>query len=187
MKIDRSLYIALPIDNRTDIKYVLSLLASTLYAFYFRYKSNEFDKLFPKIRVAEFKALPIKIIDKESQEPFIGKANIMLSQNKALQALRNDVLTFIRNELKPQKISTKLEHWHDLDWDGFKKELAKGKVKLDTLSLKERKEWQDYFLEHQAKALDIKAIIDRADREIDRLVYALYGLADEEIGIVEGV
>ncbi|NJL59732.1 MAG: hypothetical protein HC887_08915, partial [Desulfobacteraceae bacterium] len=53
--------------------------------------------------------------------------------------------------------------------------------------LKDRKEWQDYFPEHQNKALEIKAIIDKTDREIDRMVYALYGLTDEEIKIVEGV
>jgi len=28
--------------------------------------------------------------------------------------------------------------------------------------------------------------IDATDRQIDRLVYELYGLTDEEIGIVEG-
>lgn len=32
----------------------------------------------------------------------------------------------------------------------------------------------------------IERLIDATDREIDQLVYELYGLTEEEIGIVEG-
>ena len=32
----------------------------------------------------------------------------------------------------------------------------------------------------------LQAQIDATDRQIDRLVYELYGLTEEEIGIVEG-
>ncbi len=173
-------------DNFFNIKYLLCCINSRLVSFILTKGSVVATKDdFSQLTLEDIREIPIKNAD--NQKPFIDKADIMLSQNKALQALKNDFLNFVRNELKPQKISTKLENWHQLDWDGFKKELAKGKVKLDTLSLKERKEWQDYFLEHQAKALDIKAIIDKTDREIDRMVYALYGLTEEEIRIVEGV
>ena len=58
-KVDRSLYIALHNNEAYDSKYVLSMLSSKMLAFYFRYTNNEFDALFPKIRVAEFKRLPI--------------------------------------------------------------------------------------------------------------------------------
>ena len=37
------------------------------------------------------------------------------------------------------------------------------------------------------KALELKAEIDKIDKEIDQMVYALYGLTEEEIKIVEGV
>jgi hypothetical protein len=33
--------------------------------------------------------------------------------------------------------------------------------------------------------LELKTQIDQTDREIDRMVYALYGLTEEEIAIVE--
>ncbi|HAO20123.1 MAG TPA: restriction endonuclease subunit M, partial [Desulfobacteraceae bacterium] len=136
--------------------------------------------------VETLKSFPIPELNDIQLGELAEKADIMFSQNKVLQALKSDFLNFVKNELMPQKISTKLENWHDLDWDGFKTELAKGKVKLDNLSLKERKEWQDYFIAQQAKALDIKAIIDKTDSEIDRMVYALYGLTEDEIRIVEG-
>lgn len=47
-------------------------------------------------------------------------------------------------------------------------------------------EWEDYFSEQKQKVQTLKAEIDKTDREIDRMVYELYGLTEEEIGIVEG-
>ena len=46
-------------------------------------------------------------------------------------------------------------------------------------------EWMEYFNEQKAKALELKAEIDKTDKEIDQMVYELYGLTDEEIKIVE--
>lgn len=34
--------------------------------------------------------------------------------------------------------------------------------------------------------LELKAEIAKTDKEIDAMVYALYGLSEDEIGIVEG-
>ncbi len=62
-------------------------------------------------------------------------------------------------------------------------ELTKVKVKL---TLSEEAEWMAYFNEQKSKAQALQAEITRLDREIDALVYELYGLTEEEIGIVEG-
>ncbi|MGE0084894.1 MAG: DNA methyltransferase [Desulfococcaceae bacterium] len=130
--------------------------------------------------------LPVKIISPEKKKSFADKADIMLAQNKVLQHLKQDFLTFLKNELKPVKITNKMENWPDLDWEHFKIEMKKAKVKFDDLNLKDRKQWQDYFLEQQEKSLEIKSIIDKTDKEIDKTVYDLYGLTEEEIRIVEG-
>jgi len=61
--------------------------------------------------------------------------------------------------------------------------LGKKKIKL---SLSEEAEWEGYFLQESKKALELKAKIETTDKEIDRMVYALYGLTEEEIKIVEG-
>jgi len=62
-------------------------------------------------------------------------------------------------------------------------ELTKAKVKL---SLSEEAEWMAYFNEQKSIAQALQAEITRLEREIDALVYELYGLTEEEIGIVEG-
>jgi hypothetical protein len=80
-------------------------------------------------------------------------------------------------------LSAPLSNWYLLSYPEFIKELSKKKVKL---SLSEEAEWEDYFLREQKKALAIKHQIDTTDKEIDRMVYQLYGLIEEEIMIVEG-
>lgn len=47
-------------------------------------------------------------------------------------------------------------------------------------------EWMEVFEVKKKEALALKAEIDRTDKEIDQLVYELYGLTEEEIRIVEG-
>ncbi len=91
--IDRSLYIArLREESKSsiNIKYVLALLSSKLLAFYFRYVSNEFDSLFPKIRLAEFKTLPINAIDKSEQSNLVEKVDQMLDLHKKLPLAKTD-------------------------------------------------------------------------------------------------
>jgi hypothetical protein len=41
------------------------------------------------------------------------------------------------------------------------------------------------FLSRTTKAISIKSQIDQTDKEIDQMVYELYGLTEEEIEIVE--
>ena len=69
-----------------------------------------------------------------------------------------------------------------LNYKEFTAELSKKKVKL---TLKEEAEWETYFLEEAKQALALNSEIDKTDQEIDRMVYELYGLTEEEIKIVE--
>ncbi|OQY26441.1 MAG: hypothetical protein B6244_13500, partial [Candidatus Cloacimonetes bacterium 4572_55] len=164
--VDQTLYIAkLKLNSKIQYQYALTLLTSKLIYWFFRHQNNEFDNLFPKIKTREFKKLPIKEISKEAQQPFIEKADTMLSQSKELYELKTDFLNFLKSELKPQKITKKLANWPDSDWDQFKKELAKCKVKIKDLGLKERKEWQDYFIEQKEEADKLKSVIDSTDRD----------------------
>jgi hypothetical protein len=43
----------------------------------------------------------------------------------------------------------------------------------------------DLFEENKKKAQELKAEIDRTDKEIDNMVYELYGLTKEEVAIIE--
>ncbi len=57
--LDRSLYIGKPLNDSINVEAALGVLSSKLLIWLFRIEKNEFDDLFPKIRLEEFKRLPI--------------------------------------------------------------------------------------------------------------------------------
>jgi hypothetical protein len=75
-----------------------------------------------------------------------------------------------------------------LDFSQFITELNKAieNVKGSALNKKEEFEWMELFEEYKGKAQKLKSQIDQTDNEIDRMVYELYGLTEEEIRLVEG-
>lgn len=144
--------------------------------------SNEFDALFPKIKLGEFNELPIKIISLD-QQPFIEKADIMLSKNKDLHQLSTQFIQLLQAKISTININRKIENWYTLTGNEFLKELTKQKTKL---SLAEQQEWLQYFEDQKAKANAIRYVLTQTDAAIDQMVYALYGLSEEEIKMVEG-
>lgn len=113
--IDQSIFIAKLKEEFNELKYsITGQLASKLLLFYFSFSSNEFDDLFPKIKIGEFKLLPVN-----------------------------------KDSLKNDKLSKKVNQ---------------------ILSIKKQ---------------DPTADTTVLEKEIDQMVYALYGLTEEEIRIVE--
>ena len=124
----------------------------------------------------------MKRINPLEQQPFIEKADLMLSLNKQLQETSQKFQRNIQREFNLEKLSAKLENWVQLSFNEFLKELEKSKVKL---TLSQKAEWEDYFIQESKRALEIKHQIDTTDKQIDPMVYELYGLSEEEIKIVE--
>ena len=154
-------------------------------SFYHRKKFlEEYKDRFQKILIKDCKEFPIKTISNEQQEPFFVKVNQMLSLNKHLQAVAETFQRTIQRRFELEQLSTKLQSWYELTYTDLIKELQKKKVKL---TLSEEAEWEPYFVQESIKALSLKEIIQATDKEIDQLVYALYGLTDDEIRIVEGL
>ncbi len=92
-KMDRSLYIAKPKDGSSSTcKFVLGVLASKAMIFYFKNASNEFDELFPKIRVAEFRKLPIPKADSSIKKNVIEVVDRILAAKKANPAADTSAL-----------------------------------------------------------------------------------------------
>jgi hypothetical protein len=99
-----------------DLKFILSLMNSTLMNFIYLQKYKSTKKVFSEIQARSIKKLPIPFVSTETQAPFIEKVNKILALKKA----------------------------------------------------------------------DAKADTSALEREIDFMVYELYGLSEEEIRIVEG-
>lgn len=126
-----------------------------------------------------FGQIPLPNIENETLSLLVEK---MLELTKVHQGLTDQFQRSINRNFEIEKLSRKLENWHELNFKDFVKELKKKKV---VLSLNQQAEWEEYFLQEQQKAQAIKSDIDKLDAEIDTLVYSVYGLTEEEIKIIE--
>ena len=166
-------------SNTISLKYLLVVLSSHLLNYF--YKAHYTDVNVKPLYLAK---LPVPGIDQNEQQPFIEKADQMLSLNKQLQETKQNFL----NELGLEKLPKKLQNFEELEFDEFVKEYAKAKKIKFADKLAERnfkQEWQAMFEQDKTMACTLKEQIEQTDKEIDKMVYELYGLSDEEIGIVE--
>ena len=145
---------------------------------------NEGKRVFPEVKPIQLFKLPIPEVSKIHQVPFMQKAEQMLSLNKELLEVSQKFQRTIQRKFELEVLPKKLQDWYQLTYLEFIKELAKKKVKL---SLSQEAEWEDYFIEESKKALELKSQIDATDRAIDKMVYELYGLSEEDIKIVENI
>jgi type I restriction-modification system DNA methylase subunit/REP element-mobilizing transposase RayT len=171
------------VNSEISLKYITAILNSKLISYYFiKNTAKSVRKLFPKIILNDLRKFPIKNISLSGQQPFIEKADLMLSLNKDLQDLSQKFQRTLQRKFELTDLPKKLQDWYLLSYGEFIKELGKKKIKL---SLSQEAEWEDYFNQEQQKALALKQQIDTTDKEIDQMVYDLYGLTEEEIEIVE--
>ncbi|KAF0233086.1 MAG: type I restriction-modification system methyltransferase, partial [Prolixibacteraceae bacterium] len=126
--------------------------------------------------------LPIRKIAIDNQKQYLVLSQIITDSISKLNSIKIQFSTLLRSKYELEKISKNLQNWFDLEFKDFLKELQKANVKL---TLSEEADWMNYFTEQKQKAQTLKSEIDKTDREIDRMVYALYGLTEEEIKIVE--
>lgn len=170
-------------NKKIDLKYILVVLNSTLISYYFmKNTAKSVRKLFPKIILNDLRKFPFKEISLKEQQPFIEKANKILTLNKEFQEILQKFQRMIMREFSLEKISTKLQNWYLLNFAEFIKELSKVKVKLN---LSQKADWEDYFIAEKSKAETLNNEITKTDKEIDRMVYELYGLNEKEIEIIE--
>jgi hypothetical protein len=126
------------LKDNYSFKYVLCLINSKLINTWF--KTN-----FPEglhIKINQLQQIPIPTISNEAQQPFILKADLMLSLNKELQELSQKFQRSLQREFSLDDLPKKLQNWFDLSYAEFLKELQKKKV---SLSLQQKAEWEDYF------------------------------------------
>ena len=110
-------------------------------------------------------------------------ADTMLVLNKDLQQKRSRFLRRLQENMPGIKINSALETFDNLDFAGFVAELKKQKIKL---TLVQQDEWEEYFNQYKTECQSLKTQIAATDKEIDKKVYELYGLTEEEIEVVEG-
>ncbi|MDP2090665.1 MAG: N-6 DNA methylase [Candidatus Gracilibacteria bacterium] len=169
-------------EIQEDYKYWLTILNSSVMWFflkntgnilrggYFRFKTNY---LLPF-------GLP-KLDNLDLQTPFIEKADFMLDKNKELQEKLSNCLEFLKQKFGIEKANTKLEKFYMHDFVDFKKALG-----IKKISMLEEEDLMNWFKIKKEELVSLKYEIDECDREIDEMVFDLYGLSEDERSVVLG-
>ena len=172
----RSLYSILPI-NEISPKYIISLLCSKLIQFYYVSEFMAETNVFPKIRIAQVKNIPIKEISLEEQQPFIylvdkilakkemvGQSSVIDNDKSNIDNVQGEIKNYTKQAgmpVLPNGNETKQARMPVLPNGNETKQAGMPVLPNDNDSTAE-------------------------EREIDMLVYKLYDLTDEEIKIIEG-
>lgn len=167
-------------SDRIDMKHLTTILNSKLIKFLLKHKGKIQGDLY-QVDKEPLMSLPIK--NTVNIAIYKEKANTMIELHKELNKLVEKFKNRLISNLKIQKMSKKLSAFYELSFDEFLGELTKQKINL---KLSEQDKWQEYFDDYKEKITKIKNDIAICDREIDRLVYTLYNLTDDEIKIMEG-
>ena len=174
-------------NDNYSLKSISSIINSRFINFYHDTKFKSVKLLFPKIPIQNLKLLPIPMFIKNSDLKLVMLTDEVLEMKKLFHQFKDNFSNYLMNSCKLSNVSSRLLNWVDLNYSDFILELNKmiKTNKVDQLSKKDEFEWMELFEEKKKRALELKSRIDQTDKEIDRMVYELYGLTQEEIQIVE--
>jgi len=158
---------------------ILGVLNSSLYFFLFK-------QILPKLRGGYFepsytylKDFPLLEFTEQHQ---LDAVKAQIQKHQEFIELKNGFAMLLKSEFSLDKLNKNLVDWPRLEVHDFLKELKKAKVKLD---LDQKTEWLTYFNKKKTEANALQSEISHIDKQIDQMVYELYGLSEEEIKIVE--
>ncbi len=177
----------------TPNRFILGLLNSRLNKFYFENvgeKTAGGAYVLKKVSVEKF-IIPNST---ENQQLILcDKVKYIEEKTSIFQSLKENFINLLISKFSLGSSSNKLNKWAENDFAEFLKELEKVRKKTakeneseyQKLSLSEEAEWMQYFNKQKTKAQNLKSEIDKSESEIDKMVYELYGLTEDEIKIVE--
>jgi hypothetical protein len=115
------------------------------------------------------------------------KVNSIIFNTNLLNSNLDNFQNYLKSQFKLEKLSKKLQNWYTLEFSDFIKEINKAikSNKKEKLTKLQEMDWMEVFEVKKAEAQTIKTQIDQTDKEIDAMVYELYGLTEDEILIVE--
>jgi type I restriction-modification system DNA methylase subunit len=177
-------YLLIPKDE-INFKGLLAVLNSKLLWFFIKNTSSEYGGgyFYFKTKYLEPFGVPHS---KLAKIDFNNQVDKRLLDSKKYYKSIQDFINYYRNSLSLNLLTKKLQNWNELTFVEFINELnvAIKTAKGTPLTKKDEFEWIDLFEDNKKKALALKAEIDQTDKEIDQMVYELYGLTEEEIKII---
>lgn len=181
----------------TDKKYLLPILNSKLIFYFITQNAPTLQGGYYDFRRDYVIDVPIKKLDDISINKLSNEVDLMQKIGKANQDVIAKFRKYLISQFSIEKLPKKLQNWHELEFGEFTKEVNKAikkenkeRVKneqtpIATLTKLDEMDWMDVFETKKAEAQALQQQINQTDKEIDAMVYELYGLTDDEIAIVE--
>jgi hypothetical protein len=166
------------------LEYLLAILNSKITTFYYEYAygSTKIGGGYIDLKGSQIENFLIPKYPLETQLILKEKAILLNSYYQKFNDSKKKFVSILQSDFQLEKPSKKIEEFYILTWSEFEKELNKNKI---TLLGVQKDDWFDRFDRFKKQALELKTQIDQTDKEIDKMVYELYGLTQEEIQIVE--
>jgi tRNA1(Val) A37 N6-methylase TrmN6 len=171
-------------NDNINPKFILGWINSKLFQFVF-------ECFFDGLRMAggyllysapNLNSTFIKVPTKNINDSMTSLVDKIIFLNQNINAKTSTFLSRIESNFTIDKLSNKTKEFYNYDFKTFVSELKKKKI---TIALKQQDEWEQYFNEYKTEINKLQQQITQTDKEIDQLVYKLYGLTEEEIKIVE--
>lgn len=176
---NKSILNLLPCDETYSLKYAVALLNSKLMAFYHQRRASKGNRtLFPKIVNDDLKNYPLPGASQEVQD----KIGSLVDEMQVHQAkLLSDSRKF--NDLLKAEfgvgLKSRLVAWWQIPFSEF---LAAMRLKA---TMAKKDEVREVFDKYQALCTTHAEEIRRLDAEINKAVYEVFDLDDDEIAVIE--
>ncbi|WP_422358584.1 Eco57I restriction-modification methylase domain-containing protein [Reichenbachiella sp.] len=178
----------LPKSSEVNVKALSVFVLHKICATFFKKKNINLNRAaFPKLNVNTLEKFPVPKMDKKTETTLSELSDRRHKQTNTFFASLIKFSKYLKSTFTLDKISSKIQNWHELDFDEFISELNKAikKSGSEKLTKADEMDWMEFFETKKAEAQALKSEIDKTDKEIDRMVYELYRLNEEEIKIVE--
>ena len=136
-----------------------------------------------ELRAQYIETLPIPPATPEQKTKIGELAQRCQTLTEARYKLENDTRLTFEEDLNIKKFTQKLEKWWALEFKEFSDELLKSnKIEIDN---KKRTQFRDFFNEMKSERENLDLQIRTLEKELNALVYGLFDLNAEEIGLIE--
>jgi len=180
------LIVQLPSDSNITYEYLLGVLNSKLMDFIYQDLVGEGGRIFPEVKPVQLFKLPIKIpnLNNEILQSKSIESNVQKIQKDWSELIdkQRQFLEYLQAKYNIKKPSKSLQNWLKIDNKSLLSELKKSEISLD---IKTEIELLKFFTDEKKEVKKYTERIEKTDKEIDQMVYKLYGLSKDEINIVE--
>ena len=166
----------------TSDKFLLAVLNSKLVWYFLTNICVVRSGGYIEVKPQYFEQIPIPVFLENFKTTLNQLTEEIICKTADSQKLSVRFIKLLQSKFEGLNITKKLEHWFELTFVEFQKELKKQRFKL---SLSDESDWIEYFESQSKTYLEISNKIQLLEKEIDQIVYELYELTEEEIKIIE--